>query len=61
VRENYISRCESKQTGNKEICGGLSMGWLVTKVDEILPGLIRSTEVCHPAFVDHAYLVEVLI
>jgi hypothetical protein len=50
-----------RQTGNKEICGGLSMGWLVTKVDKVLPSLIRSTKVCHPAFVDHAYLVEVLI
>jgi hypothetical protein len=50
-----------KQTGNKEICGGLPIGWLVPEIDKVLPGLIGATKVCHPAFVDHAHFVEVLV
>jgi hypothetical protein len=50
-----------QRTGNKKIRGGLPIGWLVPKIDEVLPGLISTTEVGHPALVDHTHFVEVLV
>lgn len=37
------------------------MRWLKPEIDEVLPGLIGTTEICHPAFEDETDFVEVLI
>lgn len=50
-----------KRTTNKEICRSLPIVGLIAHIDEILTGGSGRPKICHFAFRDDAYLVEVII
>jgi len=50
-----------QQTSDQEISCGLSMCRIISEIDEVLPSLIGTTKVGHPALEDYAHFVEVFV
>lgn len=50
-----------QRTGHEEIRGSLAMRGFVPEVNEVLPGLVSSPIISHPAFVNYADFVEMFI